>query len=427
MINSSLRIALRGLSSMVWESTFESVASKKAPNAQSLLLSRRHSLPSLQLHSSATSMMRVGGVRMSTFSADRGGPPLTSSTSSSASPVFPTYVPSSPQRKSGSGDVSPEIHEDMEDLFVEIRKELQGRDPELCKVAEYYFDGQGKAIRPMIAIIMARAINAHLQGSSQSFLLPQQKKLALVTEMIHTATLVHDDVIDRSNKRRGKPSVNALFGERRTIVGGDYVLAKAGAMVARLNSDEVTEILAQVLEDLVHGEFMQMDSSGDNSERFAHYIGKTFNKTASLMAYSCKGVAILGGSDDSLAEKAFQYGKHLGIAFQLVDDLLDFVSSTAEMGKPVAADLQLGLATAPVLFAAQKFPELNPLIERRFSEPDDVAKALELVKKSDGLEETKILAQRYCSEAVRYANFLKPSVYRDDLVLLTEKVVNRTK
>lgn len=127
-----------------------------------------------------------------------------------------------------------------------------------------------------------------------SFILPSQKQLALVSEMIHTATLVHDDVIDTSDTRRGKPSVNALYGQKKAIIGGDYILAKAGAMVARLNNDEVTQILAQVLEDLVQGEFMQMGAKEGTTEKFTHYIGKTFNKTASLMAYSCKGVAILG-------------------------------------------------------------------------------------------------------------------------------------
>jgi len=332
-------------------------------------------------------------------------------------------VPSS----SSSNSSASSVDEDMKDIFIKIREELSGREPELCEVASYYFDGHGKAIRPMIAILMARAVNAHLRGESGSNLLPSQKQLALVSEMIHTATLVHDDVIDRSDKRRGKPSVNVKFGQRKSIVGGDYVLAKAGAMVARLDNNEVTEILAQVLEDLVHGEFMQLGANEENTERFAHYIGKTFNKTASLMAYTCKGVAILGGADETLKDKAFQFGKHLGIAFQLVDDLLDFVSSTDAMGKPVAADLQLGLATAPVLFAVQKFPELNPLIERRFSEPGDVAKALECVHKSDGLAETKFLAQKYCLEAVRYANHFRPSPFQSELVTITEKVLNRTK
>lgn len=180
--------------------------------------------------------------------------------------------------------IASSVDDDMKDIFIRIRQELSGREPDLCEVASYYFDGQGKAIRPMLAILMARAVNAHLRGEgSGSELLPGQKQLALVSEMIHTATLVHDDVIDRSDKRRGKPSVNALFGQRKSIVGGDYVLAKAGAMVARLDNNAVTEIFAQVLEDLVHGEFMQMGANEEKTERFAHYIGKTFNKTASLM------------------------------------------------------------------------------------------------------------------------------------------------
>jgi len=315
---------------------------------------------------------------------------------------------------------------DLHDIVKDIRKELGGNHPELCNVAAYYFDGQGKAVRPMMSILMARAINAHLHGNN-SFILPTQKQLALVSEMIHTATLVHDDVIDTSDTRRGKPSVNALFGQKKAIIGGDYILAKAGAMVARINNDEVTQILAQVLEDLVQGEFMQMGANEGTTEKFTHYIGKTFNKTASLIAYTCKGVAILGGSDESLAEMAFQYGKHVGIAFQLIDDLLDFVSSTATMGKPAAADLQLGLATAPVLFAAQKHPHLNELIERRFSKDGDVQKALDCVHNSDGLEQTKYLAQNYCLEAVRFANTLRDSPYQKGLISITEKVLNRSK
>jgi geranylgeranyl pyrophosphate synthase len=139
-------------------------------------------------------------------------------------------------------------------------------------------------------------------------------------------------------------------------------------------------------------------------------------------------VAILAGNDvgESLKDKAFQYGKHLGIAFQLIDDLLDFISSTDLMGKLVAADLQLGLATAPVLFAAQKYPdELNPMIERRFGEKGDVKRALELVHQSDGLSETKLLAEKYCEEAIRCAGGFRESPFQAELVALTQKVINR--
>jgi len=172
---------------------------------------------------------------------------------------------------------------------------------------------------------------------------------------------------------------------------------------------------------------MQLGGLDEEEDRFSQYMDKTFSKTASLMAYSCKGVALLGGSSEELADTAFQYGKHLGIAFQLVDDLLDFVSSVDAMGKPVAADLKLGLATAPVFFAAQKHPELNELISRRFSKPGDVKKGLELVKSSDGLEETRFLAQKYCEEAKRQALLLNPSSFRQELVVICDKVLNRNK
>ena len=143
----------------------------------------------------------------------------------------------------------------------------------------------------------------------------------------------------------------------------------------------ITIIAVKVLLDLVQGEFMQMGAKEDESERFSHYIHKSFKKTASLIAYTCKAVALLSGANQSFQEAAFQYGRNLGIAFQLVDDLLDFVSSQAELGKPAATDLKLGLATAPVLFACEKFPELNVMIMRRFGEPGDVERAYDFVMK----------------------------------------------
>lgn len=126
---------------------------------------------------------------------------------------------------------------------------------------------------------------------------------------------------------------------------------------------------------------MQMGNKEGVDERFAHYIEKTFMKTASLIAYTCNAVTYLAGADEKLQQAAFMFGRNLGIAFQLVDDLLDFVSNQTELGKPAAADLKLGLATAPVLFACQKFPELNELIIRRFSQPGDAEKAYDAVMK----------------------------------------------
>lgn len=316
------------------------------------------------------------------------------------------------------------IGNDLMHMFTNIKKELQSRC-ELQDIAEYYFDGQGKAVRPVITVLMSRAINTHLHNEDRLF--ESQLEIAKIAEMIHTASLVHDDVIDASDTRRGKPSVNSLYGQRKAVMAGDYILSVASAMLARMRNEEVIVILCQVLSDLVQGEFMQLGSKENENERFAHYLRKSFKKTASLLAYSCKAVALLSGADDDLQEVAFQYGRNVGIAFQLLDDLLDFVASSNHMGKPTVIDLKMGLATAPVLFACEKFPELNPMIMRRFQEPGDVQKAFEFVHKSDGLEQTQFLARQHCDEAVRVISSLKPSIEQKALITITDKLLNRSK
>ncbi|XP_042899501.1 all trans-polyprenyl-diphosphate synthase PDSS1 [Parasteatoda tepidariorum] len=251
--------------------------------------------------------------------------------------------------------------------------------------------------------------------------------MAIIAEMIHTASLVHDDVIDTSDTRRGKSSVNVLWGQKKAILAGDFILAQAARILAQLGNEDVVHLLAQVLLDLVQGEFMQMNCSEEESERFTHYLQKTFKKTASLTAYTCKAAAVLGGADQTLQETAFQYGRNVGIAFQLIDDLLDFISSQSEMGKPTTADLRLGLATAPVLFASQKYPELKPLIQRRFSKLGDVEKAYEAVINSDGLNHTRLLARKHCNEALSHISILADSTEKRALISVIEKVLERSK
>ncbi|XP_014300148.1 all trans-polyprenyl-diphosphate synthase PDSS1 [Microplitis demolitor] len=318
------------------------------------------------------------------------------------------------------------IEDDLKYVYDDIRRELIRNTTvtELQEIATYYFDGQGKALRPMAAILMARAINYHKERND---LLPSQRQVALIAEMIHGASLIHDDVIDQSDYRRGKDSVNVKWSQKKVTMAGDFILAVASMMIARLRNDEVTLTLSQVVTDLVQGEFMQLGSKETENERFAHYLTKTYRKTASLIANSAKAVAMLGGADEKLSDVAFQYGRNIGLAFQLVDDLLDFVSSTATMGKPTAADLKLGLATAPVLFACERYPELNPMIMRRFQEPGDVEKAFELVHKSQGLDQTRFLAKKHCEEAKRLAESLAESPYQNCLVRVGDFVIDRMK
>lgn len=319
------------------------------------------------------------------------------------------------------------VEDDLKLVYDGIRLEL-GRNTmqeELRNISMYYFDGQGKAIRPLFAILMARAINYH--KDERNHLLISQRQIAMFCEMIHNASLIHDDVIDQADCRRGKPSVNVVWSQKKVTMAGDYILAVASMLLARLKNDEVTITLAETITDLVQGEFMQLGSKETENERFAHYLNKTYRKTGSLIANMLKAIAILAEVNEQMIELTYQYGRNIGLAFQLVDDFLDFVSSSAAMGKPTAADLKLGLATAPVLFACERYPELNAMIMRRFQEPDDVERAFELVHKSQGLDQTKFLAKKHCAEAVRLVQSLAESPYQKALIVLSDLVINRMK
>uniref|UniRef100_A0A8C6PDZ8 All trans-polyprenyl-diphosphate synthase PDSS1 n=1 Tax=Nothobranchius furzeri TaxID=105023 RepID=A0A8C6PDZ8_NOTFU len=314
---------------------------------------------------------------------------------------------------------------DLKCLYDDIKKEMFVSKQELKHLCDYYFDGKGKAIRPIIVILMARALNIHSNQAGD--LLPGQRAIAMISEMIHTASLVHDDVIDGSDERRGKRSINDVWGERKAILAGDFILSASTMVLARIGNSTVIKLLSQVIEDLVRGEFMQLGSKENQNERFKHYLEKTFKKTASLIAHSCKAVSLLVNSDPDVHEIAYQYGKNVGIAFQLVDDVLDFTSGANQLGKPAAADLKLGLATGPVLFACEQFPELHAMIMRRFSSKGDVDRAWEFVLQSDGVQQTTFLARRYCDEAIRHISLLRPSPERDALIRLTEIVLSRDK
>ncbi|XP_051007191.1 all trans-polyprenyl-diphosphate synthase PDSS1 isoform X2 [Acomys russatus] len=241
---------------------------------------------------------------------------------------------------------------DLKGLYEDIRKELHISTRELKDMSQYYFDGKGKAFRPIIVVLMARACNIHHNNSRD--MQASQRSIALIAEMIHTASLVHDDVIDDASSRRGKNTVNKIWGEKKAVLAGDLILSAASIALARIGNTAVISILTQVIEDLVRGEFLQLGSKENENERFAHYLEKTFKKTASLIANSCKAVSVLGCPDPVVHEIAYQYGKNIGIAFQLIDDVLDFTSCSDQMGKPTSADLKLGIATGPVLFACQQ-------------------------------------------------------------------------
>lgn len=200
----------------------------------------------------------------------------------------------------------------------------------------------------------------------------RQRTVAEITEMIHVASLLHDDVLDQADTRRGVKSLNLAMGNKLAVLAGDFLLARSSCALAGLRNTEVVELLSTVLEHLVSGEIMQASAERKDDVSMEYYLRKTFLKTASLMAHSCKAVAVLGGHNPDTCENAYDYGRHLGLAFQLVDDALDYSGTSAGLGKPALNDIRQGLVTAPVLFALEKHPHLKQLVDRRFKSPGDV-------------------------------------------------------
>ncbi|KAJ7620780.1 isoprenoid synthase domain-containing protein [Mycena rosella] len=341
-------------------------------------------------------------------------------------------------------------------------------------LAKYYFLHPSKQMRPLLVLLFARATNglgehwrerhwaAECEGaggraeeldrpltradvlndwnpsmpdSTTSFdvpalaspflLLPTQRRLAQIVEMIHVASLLHDDVIDTSTLRRGVPSAPAAFGNKLSVLGGDFLLGRASTALSRLGDFEVVELIASVIANLVEGEILQMKdvytpelgliaTPTASKEAWSVYLKKTYLKTASLMAKGCRASVILGGCSQGEVwkEVAYAFGRNFGLAFQLVDDVLDYEAGEATLGKPGGADLQLGLATGPALYAWEEHPEMGSLILRKFENEGDVELARDLVRRSSGARELLQL--------------LPDSDAKVSLEMLTERVVTRT-
>jgi hexaprenyl-diphosphate synthase len=240
-------------------------------------------------------------------------------------------------------------------------------------------------LNPDLSALSSRSMPASIPGrpGEPIAVLGTQRRLAEIIELIHTASLLHDDVIDHAETRRGMPSANVYSGNKLSVLAGDYMLGRASIYLARLRQPEVTELIAEVISELVKGELFQLRNTSTDyrsaeylSKSLDYYLEKTYLKTASLVSKSCRAAALLGGATEEVANAAYQYGRHMGLAFQLIDDVLDYTSTNEDIGKPANADLELGLATAPTFYAWEEFPELGPMIARQFSEKGDTAKVI---------------------------------------------------
>merc|ERR1712071_132913 len=381
--------------------------------------------------------------------------------------------------------------EQLPDPFKMVEKELQpfsdsikelvsSDQPILSMAAKHFFEKRhGKRFRPTIVQLMAKAVAAAtpekideslISSTTESNILDssvadkvggvagwewsgaseiemeggivttsnhegsevwrRQAQLGQVVEMIHVASLIHDDVLDEADTRRGGEAVHKLYSNKVAVLAGDYLLARASVLLARLENTAVVQIMATALESLVAGEIMQLKAPPESLLEMESYLRKSYYKTASLICYACRSTALLGGHayGSTVAIACEEFGFHMGLAFQIQDDILDFTAAASVLGKPALADMDLGLSTAPILYAAQEYPHLQPLVMRRFKKSGDKQTALEALYKSDtAMDKARSLARFHAQRAVDALLRLPQSDARDSLVRLTHMVITRNK
>ncbi|ODV61148.1 trans-hexaprenyltranstransferase [Ascoidea rubescens DSM 1968] len=430
------------------------------------------------------------------------------------------------------------VSHEMSHLAKNIASLIGSGHSTLNKVAAYYFESDGKKLRPLIVLLISRCLSVidesertrlnpdymdsydqpsykgtnssiltitkgdvntslsplnilhgmnpklildplskplnqlpNIDQSSNLGILPKQRRLAEIIELIHTASLLHDDVIDFSDSRRGRPSGNYAFSNKMAVLAGDFLLARASVALARIRNPEVIELISTAIANLVEGEFMQLKNTVLNKNEnmldsgkylppqkydkvpvklqnhgvqipnenlnldhrdnilaaFEYYLHKSYLKTASLMSKSCRASAVLSGVNEKLIDHCYEFGRNLGLCFQIVDDVLDYTIAADQLGKPAGADLKLGLATAPVLYAWQEEPALGKLIARKFNQPGDIERAIESVMRHNGIEKSKQLAEKYRNLALENLKKLPESESRYALEFITNSVLTRTK
>lgn len=311
------------------------------------------------------------------------------------------------------------VEQDLNILTDNLKQLIGARHPILGAAAEHLFEAGGKRIRPAIVFLVSRATMPDRELSNR------HRRLAEITEMIHTASLVHDDVVDEADLRRNVETVNNLFGNKIAVLAGDFLFAQSSWYLANLDNLQVVKLLSEVIRNFAEGEILQGLNRFDIDASIDSYLDKSYYKTASLIANSAKAAGVLSDSSHEVTQNLYDYGRNLGLAFQIVDDILDFTASTEVLGKPAGSDLASGNLTAPVLYALKEQPYLEILIEREFSESEDLNKALELIINSTGIEQARQLANHHAKLAAQSLDCLAASESKDALFELTNYVVSR--
>jgi octaprenyl-diphosphate synthase len=309
---------------------------------------------------------------------------------------------------------------EMGEVDSVIQARLSSDVAMINQISRYIISAGGKRIRPRLVLLFANALG---------FTGRERYELAATVEFIHTATLLHDDVVDESSMRRGRATANALFGNAASVLVGDFLYSRAFQMMVSVNRMRVLEVLADATNVIAEGEVLQLMNMHNPDLRVEDYLRVIRFKTAKLFEASARLGAVLAGATPDMEEACAAYGRSLGTAFQLVDDLLDYEGDPTQLGKNVGDDLREGKATLPLLVAMQRGSSTERELIRASIEQGEVAKLaaiVQIVRRTGALDVTRYAAREEAQRARHCLQSLPASAHRDALLELCVRLADRS-
>lgn len=314
------------------------------------------------------------------------------------------------------------IKPELQAVDEHIREEISSSVPTIRALGEHVLSSGGKRLRPALVCLSAYATGLPVDKTR---LIP----LAAAAELMHMATLIHDDVVDNTTTRRGRPTASALFGNGITVLTGDYLLAKAMDLLVKDGDLSIIRTVMRIAMEMSEGEVLQMVHANDVSISEQTYFDIIRKKTAVFIQGCCQAGAMIAGAPQPVVEALSQYGYHIGMAFQIADDLLDYTGSPARMGKPAGSDLREGKFTLPLIIALRESApaERDRLLQLIETPPKDgeVQQIVEIIRRCDGFARSQSIAAHHARQAAEALSLLPPSTIRESLAALCDYIVHR--
>ncbi len=310
------------------------------------------------------------------------------------------------------------VHEEVK--LVEERMRVQADDshPDLRAALEHLMTAGGKRVRPTLGLLVGNMLDAPLD---------KLVTLGAAVEMLHTATLVHDDQIDGALLRRGMPTLNARWSPPATVLTGDFLFARAAKLAADTDHLPLMKLFSETLAIIVNGELTQMFTSRGLINR-DNYYKRIYAKTASLFEMTSRAAAMVSPADEETVDTMREFGYQLGMAFQIVDDILDFNGEQSAVGKPLGSDLLNGMVTLPAIYYAELNPEDQDVLSLSnggWTNHENMARLVEKIRESSCTKKAMVEADRHIDQALNCLENLEPSAERDALENLAKYIVDR--